>query len=182
MAELVKCKSCGFVMEAGKAHDVCPACGVPSKMFEPYIDPVSDKRRFILGLDIHSIIVHFPQAFGATVFIFSAALFFIQGRLKDYITAALTVIAFLLPAVLVVSFLTGLFDGTVRFRKLSSPFIVQKIIWASVYTLLSVIYLAVLLKTGFGAVSLTLISAGMLGSSTILGLIGTKLVSAKFPG
>ena len=169
-------------MEAGKVHDVCPACGVPSKMFEPYIDPVSDKRRFILGLDIHPIIVHFPQAFGATVFIFSAALFFIQGRLKDYITAALTVIAFLLPAVLVVSFLTGLFDGTVRFRKLSSPFIVQKIIWASVYTLLSVIYLAVLLKTGFGAVSLTLISAGMLGSSTILGLIGTKLVSAKFPG
>ena len=182
MAELVKCKSCGFVMEAGKVHDVCPACGVPAKMFEPYVDPVSDKRRFILGLDIHPIIVHFPQAFGATVFVFSAALFFIQGQLRDYITSALTVISFLLPAILVFAFLSGLFDGTVRFRKLRSPFIIQKIIWASVFTLLSAVYLAVLLKTGFSAVSLTLISAGMLGSSTVLGLIGTKLVSAKFPG
>lgn len=41
MEELVRCKSCGFIMEKGKLKDKCPACGVAAKMFEPYIEKVS---------------------------------------------------------------------------------------------------------------------------------------------
>lgn len=173
-------------MEAGRLHDVCPACGVPAKMFEPYIDTVSDKRRMILGMHIHPIIVHFPQAFGAVLFIFSAAMFFIQGQLRDDIFTTSKVIAFFLPIVLALSFVTGLFDGTIRFRKIQSPYLVQKIVWASIYVVLSVVFFAVLIKGGYASTTstaiLTAISAGLLESSTMLGLIGTKLIDAKFPG
>ena len=49
MANLIRCKACGYVTCEGKIKDVCPACGVPAKMFEPYTDPVSEKRRRFLA-------------------------------------------------------------------------------------------------------------------------------------
>lgn len=186
MAELIKCKSCGFVMETSGLKDVCPACGVPAKMFEPFTDPVSDKRRMILGMHIHPIIVHFPQAFGAALFLLSAAVFFIQGQLRMDIFTASKVMAFFLPVVLVLSFITGIFDGAIRFRKIKSPYLIVKIIWAVQYLILSVVFFAVLLKWGYNSTTsiavLTLVGAGMLASSTVLGIIGTKLLDAKFPG
>ena len=43
MANLIRCKACGYVTREGKIKDVCPACGVPAKMFEPYTDPYRKK-------------------------------------------------------------------------------------------------------------------------------------------
>ncbi|MCK7505218.1 MAG: hypothetical protein MZV70_14775 [Desulfobacterales bacterium] len=67
MANLMRCKACGFVTDQGNIKDVCPACGVPAKMFEPYTNPVSLKRRKILDLHTHPVLVHFPQAFALTL-------------------------------------------------------------------------------------------------------------------
>ena len=88
MAELVKCKSCGYVMEAGKLHDSCPACGVPAKMFEPFTDPVSSKRRSILALHIHPVLVHFPQAFAFFLFALSAASLALKGPARDSVISS----------------------------------------------------------------------------------------------
>ena len=62
MKELVRCRPCGFVMEADKLGDVCPACGLPRKVFEPYRERVSRNRLILLNLDLHPIAIHLSQA------------------------------------------------------------------------------------------------------------------------
>ena len=59
--KLFICKPCGFVMKESELQDLCPACGLPKKVFEHYKDRMSPGRRKILGLDMHPIAVHFPQ-------------------------------------------------------------------------------------------------------------------------
>ena len=62
MKELVRCRPCGYVMEADKLGDVCPACGLPKKVFEPYRERVSRNRLMLLNLDLHPIVIHLSQA------------------------------------------------------------------------------------------------------------------------
>jgi len=83
MANLMRCKACGYVTDQGNIKDVCPACGVPAKMFEPYNHPVSLKRRRILDLHTHPVMVHFPQAFALTLFILSCFAFFVPQSLME---------------------------------------------------------------------------------------------------
>ena len=58
--ELVRCRPCGYVMKKSELDKVgvCPACGLPHTVFEPYREKVSANRLFILGLDIHPIVIH----------------------------------------------------------------------------------------------------------------------------
>jgi rubredoxin len=62
MKELVRCRPCGFVIESDKLGDVCPACGMPRKVFEPYRERVSRNRLMLLNLDLHPIAIHLSQA------------------------------------------------------------------------------------------------------------------------
>lgn len=128
MANLIRCKACGYVTCEGKIKDVCPACGVPAKMFEPYTDPVSQKRRLILGLHIHPIMVHFPQAFTVTLFILAVLSYVTPPAIKESLIVSIKVISFFLPYFIILSLLTGLFDGKIRFRKLTTPFLKRKIV------------------------------------------------------
>ncbi len=66
MAQL-KCKACGYIIDEKKLGDVCPACGVPRKAFEPWTDDMSPRRRVLLTLNLHPIALHFPQAFSAMI-------------------------------------------------------------------------------------------------------------------
>ena len=68
---MLRCKSCGYVIEAGRVGEVCPACGVPRRMMEAWKDPVSDRRRLYLWLDVHPIVAHFTVAFSASAFVLS---------------------------------------------------------------------------------------------------------------
>jgi len=63
MKELVRCRPCGFVIEADKFGDVCPACGMPRKAFEPYREKVALNRLTILSFDLHPITIHLSQTF-----------------------------------------------------------------------------------------------------------------------
>ena len=63
MTQLLRCKPCGYIIKEQDLGQVCPACGMPKSAFEPYKENISPKRKFILGLDLHPIAVHFPQAF-----------------------------------------------------------------------------------------------------------------------
>ena len=78
MGQLVICKACGFIMLEEKLGDVCPACGVLKKMFEPHNDRVSEKRRKVLEMHIHPIMVHFSQAFAFSVFLLAIGMLFFQ--------------------------------------------------------------------------------------------------------
>jgi ribosomal protein L37E len=186
MANLIRCKACGYVTEEGKIKDVCPACGVPAKMFEPYTDPVSEKRRKLLGLHIHPVIVHFPQAFAFSLLALAVLSFFVGPAIKVAFLYTIQVISFFLPLVLSLSLLTGMLDAQTRFRRLTTPFLKMKIIIGLVFFIVS-ITLAVVALTMQLAISsamalfivLAVIAAGL---SFPLGIIGSKLTEAKFPG
>ena len=186
MANLIRCKACGYVTCEGKTKDVCPACGVPAKMFEPYTDPVSEKRRMILSLHIHPIMVHFPQAFAITLFLLMVLSYFASIKIKWILFDAIIVISFLLPYFVILSIITGLFDGKIRFRKLTTPFLKKKIIIGLLFLNISIALAFIAFSGGFPASPLreyfTLLTIIAVACGAGLGLIGGRLMDAKFPG
>jgi hypothetical protein len=186
MANLIRCKACGYISREGKIKDVCPACGVPAKMFEPYTDPVSEKRRMILGLHIHPVIVHFPQAFTLTLFILAVLFFIAPLPIKDGLCYTMKVLSFFLPLCVVLSFLTGLLDGKIRFRKVTTPLLKKKIIIGSIFFITSIALAALAFTEKFPATPTleyyTLLTIIASGCTVSLGFIGGRLAEAKFPG
>ena len=186
MANLIRCKACGYVTYEGKIKDVCPACGVPAKMFEPYTDTVTEKRRKILRLHIHPIIVHFPQSFAFTLFVLAVLSFVVPPQINGVLNCAMQVISLVLPFSLILALLSGLVDGKTRFRRVTTPFLKGKIIFG-----LSFLFTSILITTIAFALRLSTVSAMALfailtiiavGLSIALGLIGSELMDAKFPG
>ncbi|MGD0277772.1 MAG: rubredoxin-like domain-containing protein [Smithella sp.] len=186
MANLIKCKACGYVTKEGKIKDVCPACGVPAKMFEPYVDPVSEKRRKIMILHIHPIIVHFPQSFAFTLFILAVLSFIVPPQINEVLHCTIQVISSALPIFIILSLLTGLLDGKTRFRKVTTLFLKKKIIFGLSFLFTSIMIAITVLGLHLSSVSVmtlfTLLTIIALGFSTVLGLIGDELMEAKFPG
>lgn len=186
MANLMRCKACGFVTDTGKIKDVCPACGVPAKMFEIYTHPVSLKRRRILDLHTHPVLVHFPQAFSLTLFLLSVAILFAPAKIQDDLTSTIRVLSFLLPFFVVGAIATGLMDGKLRFRKVTTPLLKKKIILSLVFFITSIVLAALALSGQFLTapihVAYTLLTVVTSLCGALLGLIGGKLLDAKFPG
>jgi len=183
MANLIRCKACGYVTCEGKIKDVCPACGVPAKMFEHYTDPVSQKRRLILGLHIHPIVVHFPQAFSITLFLLAVSSYFAPVKIKWILFDSIIVISALLPYCVILALL---FDGKIRFRKLTTPFLKRKFIIGLLFLIISIALAFVAFSGGFPASPLreyfTLLTIIAVACGAGLGLIGGRLMEAKFPG
>jgi uncharacterized membrane protein/rubredoxin len=186
MANLIKCKACGYVANEGSVRDKCPACGVPAKMFEPYIDPVSEKRRKMLDIHIHPVMVHFPQASAFSLFMLALLAFFAPPAIKIALVDTIKVISFFLPLFIIMAFLTGLFDGKIRFRRVTTPFLKIKMMIGGFFLLVSAALAALAFSQKFPAsptheifAFLTLLAAGC---GMALGFIGGKLLAAKFPG
>jgi hypothetical protein len=186
MKKMIRCKSCGFIMEEGKLKDKCPACGVPGKMFEPYTPGISEKRMRILQAHIHPIIVHAPQAFTVFILLLSAVTFFSDEAIKRELYSAIRVMTVLLPLVVLGSIGAGIFDGVIRFRKATTPILIKKIMYGIVFFLFSAGMLILVLFFGLGAFMVMPLfmafNAICFISSAILGLLGTSLLDAKFPG
>jgi uncharacterized membrane protein len=188
MANLIRCKACGYVTKEGSIKDVCPACGVPAKMFEPYTDPVSEKRRKILGLHIHPIMVHFPQAFSITLFLLMVVSYFTLVKIEWMLFDAILVISFLLPYFVILSIITGLLDGKIRFRKVTTPLLKKKIILGVLLLITSIAISFVTFSEQLLVIAspayeiLTLLTIVAVACCTGLGLIGGQLMDAKFPG
>lgn len=181
MQELIVCKSCGYVMDKAGLKDKCPACGVLAKMFEPYTDKVSESRRKILKLDLHPILVHFVQAFSATIPVL--CLISLSGMPWAQVQAAeaVTVLAVALPFAVVLSFLAGMLDGKVRFRRVTTPLLKTKMVLGAVLFLLSCGTMAVALLHPSPAVILAL-SAPAAACASYLGLLGVRMINSAFPG
>ncbi len=186
MKTWVKCKACGFVMEARKVGEVCPACGVPSKMFEPYVDRISEQRRRILDRHIHPVIVHAPQAFAFFLLLFAVTVLFVNGPLRNELVITIKILAFCLPFTLIGAFLSGMLDGKTRFRRYATPILKRKIVIGSLFFVLSLALLVVTQIEPPPSVGMDLLiillNAGCLLCSMFLGLLGTSLAEAKFPG
>ena len=186
MSNLMRCKACGFVTDQGNIKDVCPACGVPAKMFEPYTHPVSLKRRKILDLHTHPVLVHFPQAFALTLFLLSCCAFFVPQTLLAMLDPTIKVLSVLLPFFVIPAIATGILDGKLRFRKVTTPLLKKKIILSLVFFITAVVLAALALSEGFLTspthIIFTLLTLIISLCGALLGLIGGKLLDAKFPG
>lgn len=185
MAELVRCRPCGYVMRADKLGDVCPACGLSRKVFEPYREKVSSNRLLVLNLDLHPIAIHFSQTFvGAIPLLFLFTAIF-PNFYFDELTIVNIVMIIALPLTMIVALLTGLIDGYTRFKTFNTPMLVKKIVLSGIVTLLSGIASILVISDGLTANNKLLIVLLMLGSlvcAIILGLIGKGLLNIILPG
>ena len=186
MKKLYKCRVCGYVVERKDPPGICPACGVKGKIFEEYESPISEKRRKVLELNIHPVMVHLPIAFVSSLFLLS--LMRIVGVVEEQsvFMGMLNALIMILPFVVISATMTGMYDGKLRFRRLDTPHLKKKLVLASFLILISVSlfviqYFLDLNRPTYNIVVL-IYSIVLLGITTPLGLIGGKLLDSKVRG
>jgi len=179
--QLVRCRPCGYVMKESDLGDVCPACGLPRNVFEPYREKVSANRLFLLSLDIHPIAIHLSQTFvGLTPVLIIFHLIFPDFK-ENIIHDVLNFFIFCLPLSLILSFISGLIDGITRFKTLRTPMLRSKIIFSSSILVISVVQMLTLTPNVYSWITI-LLSLGALGCAVKLGLIGKHLIDVILPG
>jgi uncharacterized membrane protein len=186
MSEMVICKSCGFVMEKSRVRDKCPACGVSARMFLPHDERISPARKRILALDLHPVLVHFPQAFTSALVALPLLALVVRGPWHDRLVAATAVLAIALPLVVLLAFAAGLLDGWVRFRRMTTPLLTRKIVFGAIFFALACALAALAMLRPLDTAGTMLGLAGLsvlaLGCASLLGFIGVSVLNARFPG
>ena len=185
--ELVRCKACCYIMDARNLRDVCPACGVKAKMFEPYVPRMKEERTRILDLHLHGILVHLPQAFAVIFLVLSVTLLFLCpcGRFNLRVIETMKLLSFAYPIVVLGGMITGIVDAKIRFRKLSAPALRLKIILGGAFLLFATaipLSFALLPGTPLSQrVLLVFLSVCAMVPSALLGKIGAGLNETGFP-
>jgi hypothetical protein len=108
-----------------------------------------------------------------------------EGELRAAVLGASKTLAILLPLAVLAAFGAGLLDGKIRFRKVTTPILVRKIILGALFFAFSLggaafaafTSLAGAILLPFGLLELLGLAAG-----TMLGLLGSRLMDAGFPG
>src|SRR5664279_2227227 len=181
MKELVRCRPCGFVIEADKLGDVCPACGMPRKVFEPYRERVYRNRLVLLNFDLHPIAIHLSQALVIAIPLMAIItnLFkqFQPGMLKNVLAFSV----FVFPLTLILAIITGVIDGLTRFKTLATPILRVKIIFSLIILSISVALFFVAPVQNLYILTIVL-SIMALGAGFQLGLWGKKLINVILPG
>jgi len=181
MKELVRCRPCGYVMEKNKLNGVCPACGLPDKVFEPYRERVSLNRLLILNLDLHPIAIHISQSFIALIPLLLGVLYLFPNYHDEELFIVVTFLITLLPFALILAFLTGIIDGITRFKSLKPPLLKEKIIYSTLLLITSVVLRFAALQDK-SLIILLFVSVISLGFAVVLGLIGKRLLNVILPG
>jgi hypothetical protein len=130
MKELVRCRPCGFVIEADKLGDVCPACGLPRKVFEPYRERVSRNRLILLNFDLHPIAIHLSQALIIAIPVLAIMTNLFKQFQPEILRNVLVFSVFVFPFTLILAIITGVIDGLTRFKTLATPILRVKIIFS----------------------------------------------------
>jgi len=179
--ELVRCRPCGYVMKASDLGDVCPACGLPRTVFEPYRERVSANRLLILSLDIHPIAIHLSQTFVALtpLLIFFHLIF--PSFQETIIHSVINFSVFALPFSLILSFISGIVDGITRFKTLRTPLLKSKIIFSIAILTLAFFQLIVFTPGTYSWLTI-LLSLASLFCAVKLGLMGKHLLDVILPG
>lgn len=179
--QLVRCRPCGYIMKESDLGDVCPACGLPRNVFEPYRERVSPKRLFILNLDIHPISIHVSQTFVA----FTPVMIFFQLIFPffhpDILHSVINFFIFMLPFSLLLSISSGLVDATTRFKTLRTPMLWSKIFYSSLILIISFTQLFTFINSSYSWLTIML-CLGSFGCAVKLGLIGKRLINVILPG
>lgn len=181
MKELVRCRPCGFVMDADKLGDVCPACGMPRKVFEPYRERVSRNRLVLLNLDLHPIAIHLSQALVIAIPLLAVITNLFKQFQPEILNDVLSFSVFVFPFTLILAIITGVIDGLTRFKTLATPILRVKIIFSLIILSLSIALFFVAPVKNMYILTIVL-SILALGAGFQLGLWGKKLINVILPG
>jgi rubredoxin len=181
MKELVRCRPCGFVIEADKLGDVCPACGMPRKVFEPYRERVSRNRLVLLNFDLHPIAIHLSQALVIAIPLLAIVTNLFKQFQPEILKNVLIFSVFVFPFTLILAILTGIVDGLTRFKTLATPILRVKIIFSLIILSLSVALFFIAPQGNLFFLTIVL-SILALGAGFQLGLWGKKLINVILPG
>ena len=179
--ELVRCRPCGYVMKESDLGDVCPACGLPRSVFEPYREKVSANRLFILALDIHPIAIHLSQTFVALTPLLIIFHLLFPDVQETMVHSVINFSIFALPFSLILSFISGLIDGITRFKTLRTPMLRSKIIFSSSILVFAFIQLIIFTPSTYTWLTV-LLSLAAFGCAVKLGLLGKHLIDVILPG
>jgi rubredoxin len=179
--ELVRCRPCGYVMKESELGDVCPACGLPRNVFEPYREKVSANRLFILALDIHPIAIHLSQTFVALTPVLIIFHYIFPLFQEIIVHSVINFSIFMLPLSLVVSTISGVVDGITRFKTIKTPMLKAKIVFSLLILALSIIQLFTTTYDVYNWFTL-LISLAIFACAVKLGLLGKRLLDVILPG
>jgi len=168
-------------MEADKLGDVCPACGLPRKVFEPYRERVSLNRLKLLNLDLHPIAIHLSQSLVIAIPILTILTHFFATFYPEVLKNVLVFSVVLFPFTLALAIMTGVVDGLTRFKTLKTPLLRVKIIFSFIILTLSILLFFVSKNENNYYFSLIL-SLLCLGAGVQLGLWGKKLIDVILPG
>jgi len=180
--ELVRCRPCGYVMKASDLGEgVCPACGLPHTVFEPYRERVSPNRLFILGLDIHPIAIHLSQTFVALAPMLMFFHLIFPNFQETIVHSVVSFSVWALPFSLVASTISGIVDGITRFKTLRTPMLKSKIVYSALILTTTITELILFQPENYTwyVILLSLIS---LGFAVRLGLLGKHLLDVILPG
>lgn len=181
MKELVRCRPCGFVMEADKLGDFCPACGMPRKVFEPYREKVSPNRLRLLNFDLHPIAIHLSQSLVIAIPMLIIFTKLFPGLQTEVLKSVLVFSVTLFPFTLLLAIITGIVDGLTRFKSLATHLLRVKIIFSLIILTLSVTIFFTSAHEEFYILTLVL-SILSLAAGIRLGLWGKKLINVILPG
>jgi uncharacterized membrane protein len=186
MAEFLRCRACGYIVEASRVKAVCPACGAARKGMEAWKDPVDRGRRLLLSLDIHPIIIHFSMAFICSALVLALVSLAFPATYPQTVAGLLVIFTAVLPVAVLAAFLSGLLDARGRFRRVTTPALARKIVFGGV--LFCVTCAAAFLTLSVGtevpwalAAVTGLLACGVV-CAAVLGRIGKGLLAALLPG
>jgi hypothetical protein len=168
-------------MEADKLGDVCPACGLPRKVFEPYRERVSRNRLIVLNFDLHPIVIHLSQALVIAIPILTIIRSLFPAFQSEILKSVLIFSIFVFPFTLVFAIITGVIDGLTRFKTLATPLLRVKIIFSFIILALSIGLFFVAPREDYNTITIIL-SILSLGAGVQLGLWGKKLINVILPG
>ncbi|MBN1547978.1 MAG: hypothetical protein JW902_15105 [Syntrophaceae bacterium] len=176
MKQKLICPVCGYVTTEDRLGKVCPACGVKRRVFKPFEDRISEKRRTFLNLKLHPMMVHFPQALPLVVFALLAFSLVVSSPLQANARVAARILMVLLPLAVLAGMIPGVLDGKIRFRRLDVPFLKTKLLVSIIFFAAALaLALMVLLNCGSG-IWLYLVLSGLCSMcALVLGNIGGKL-------
>jgi rubredoxin len=184
--KLMICSVCGYIIKEGHKGDACSACGAAKTAFQPYTDKMSPKRRKILDLHVHNILVHFPQAFSLLMLFLIVVSLFLQGSAKSEFITTFKILSIFLPFSVIVSIISGVIDGKNRFKRITTPILKKKIALAILFFIFSigvVLLLNVSSLTPGLPLKLLIVLTGICAlCSLFLGYNGGRLSGKEVPG
>lgn len=190
MAQLVRCKACGYILEKNQLKDACPACGAKKEAFEEYTPNISEQRWKILNFHIHPIVVHFAQAFGPLLILLGAAIFLFESIFGVPILLIMRFLALIYPFTVLFAIPSGVLDGKTRFKKITS-ILKTKLIIGIIFLILTVLIAVIAIPMPLEPYSIENNSIQFWGifvlsiltffCEGLLGKIGGSLVCAKMP-